>query len=264
MGDEVKKFTSNPIKTVATGFGAMAGNPVGIMGMIGGGKAGSKVGGAVTGQGSRIDVPDATGRPGWVLSDPQGKLRSDLMLNGEMPKAAGQSQDVLNTMIARSTAAGPSDQAKYLQDANQRTMMNSLDNANATSASGQAGAIRNMAMRGGVDAGSRERLGRSFGAENLMNRQRIMNDARGADLNILAQDEQNKTAMMSALPGQLLAQAGFEQDGRRFDIANTLQTVGGKYGEDMRGWAANQAAREQAKLANKKDGIFGLGLGGIL
>jgi hypothetical protein len=107
-------------------------------------------------------------------------------------------------------------------------------------------------------------MARSFGAEGLMNRQRIMNDAQGANLNILAQDEAQKTAMMQALPGQLLGQAGFEQDGKRFDISNTLNTVGGKYGEDMRGWAAMNAAKEQAKLANKKDGIFGLGIAGIL
>jgi hypothetical protein len=199
-------------------------------------------------------------RPTWDLSN-NGKLRSDLLLNGQQPAAVGQSQNVLNTMVSRATAQGPSAQAGYLQDANQRNMTNSLGQADATANTGMAQMTSRMAMRGGVDAGSRERMAKSFGAENLMNKQRIMNDARGADLNILAQDEANKDSMMKALPSQLLGQAGFEQDGKRFDIQNTLNTVGGKYKEDMAAWAAMNSAKEQAALAKQKDGIFGLGLG---
>ena len=264
MTDTVKDITHNPLKAVTTGFGAMAGMPAGIFGMAGGGLAGNKLGGMLAG-GNKVDAGGPGGpRPEWNLSGADGKLREDLRLNGQMPGAANQSQNVLNTMISRANAVGPTEQAKYLQDANQRGMMNSLGQADATSASGQAKAISNMAMRGGVDSGNRERMAKSFGMDNMMNKQRIMNDANGANLNILAQDEAQKTQMMSALPSQLLGQAGFEQDGKRFDISNTLNTVGTKYGKDMEAWAAMNSAKEQAALANKKDGLFGLGIGGIL
>jgi hypothetical protein len=262
--DTVKDITRNPIKGAAMALGAGAAMPMGAVGMFGGAKAGAAVAGMKNPFGSNVNVPDATARPEWNLSGPDGKLRSDLMLGGAMPVAAGQSQSVLNKLQDRATMTGPSQSAQYLMDANKRTMENSLGQADQAMQGQMANTVSSMAMRGGVDAGSRERLGKGFGFENLMNRQRIMNDARGADLNILAGDEKEKLGLMQALPANLLAQAGFEQDGKRFDISNTLSAVGGKYSEDMKGWAANQAAREQAQLANKKNGLLGLGIGGIL
>lgn len=253
----------------ATAIGAIAGNAIlpGVGGAIGGALIGNQMGGGGALDflgGGKVAVPGATAQPGWNLSTPDGKLRQDLLLGNQMPKAAGQSQDVLNQLQTRATAQGPSDQAKYLQDANTRNMNNSLDQAEATSRGTMASMNTNLAMRGGLDSGARERIGRANGADTMMNKQRIMNDASGANLNILANDEAQKNQMMQALPSSLLAQAGFEQDNKKFDISNTLGTVGGKYGTDMNAWAANQAAREQAQLANKKTGLLGLGIGGIL
>lgn len=212
----------------------------------------------------KVDVPGATNNPEWTLSTPDGKLRSDLMLGNSLPQAAGQSQDVLNKLVGNATAAGPSQSAQYLQEANTRNMNNNLDQSEAASKGAMAGINSNLAMRGGLDAGSRERIGRSGGFEGMMNKQRIRNDASGANLDILAKDETNKQQMMQSLPASLLAQAGFQQGNKQFDITNTLNTVGGKYNTDKTAWAANQAAREQAQLANKKDGLLGLGIAGII
>ncbi len=269
MGSTGKKIMGGVSAAATGGMYSTNGNGLlqggGINGMIDNsfGGFGGDIAKGIKKQNS-VDVPDATARPGWQLSGADGKLRSDLVLNGQNPEAFKQSQGVLNTLQSRANAVGPSQSAQYLQGANNRGMMNSLDDATRAAATGQAQAVGNMAMRGGVDSGNRERMGKSFGMENLMNSQRIRNDARGADLNILAQDEQNKESLMKALPSQLLQQAGFEQDGKRFDIGNTLNTVSGKYKEDMSAWAGNQAAREQAQLSNKKGGALGLGLMGIL
>lgn len=221
-------------------------------------------GGAFDKLNPKVDVPGATAQPGWNLTTPDGKLRSDLMLGNDLPQAATQSQDVLNKLVGNATASGPSQTAQYLQDANKRNMNNSLDQAEALGRGNMASMNSNLAMRGGLDSGARERMGRAGGFETMMNKQRIMNDASGADLDILAKDEQNKQGMLQALPASLLAQAGFQQGNKRFDIENTLNTVGNKYNTDMSGWAANQAAREQAQLANKKDGLLGLGFMGVL
>lgn len=250
-----------------TATGAMVGSFFGPVGTVAGGLIGNQMGGGnALGflGGPKADVPNATPRPDWSLSTPDGHLRSDLLLGNSMPQSAGQSQDMLNQLQTRATAQGPSQQAQYLQDANTRNMNNNLDQASATAAGQMAGMNTNLAMRGGLDAGARERIGRSMNTDTLFNKQKVMNDASGNNLNILANDEANKQQIMQSLPSSLLAQAGFEQGNKQFDIQNTLGTVGGKYATDMNAWAANQSAREQAQLANKKSGLLGLGIGGIL
>jgi hypothetical protein len=212
---------------------------------------------------NKINVPGSMARPEWSLSGQDGKLRPDLLLGNQMPQAAGQSQQMLDQLVSRATSQGPTQQAKYLQDANQRNMQNSMAQAEEAGRGQLASMTGQLAMRGGLDSGARERLGSQAGFQTLMNKQRIANDASGRDLDILAQDEAQKTGMMQALPQSLLAQAGFERGGKQFDIANTLATVGGKYEVDMNEWGANQAAREQAKLANKNRGLLGLGVMGL-
>lgn len=212
---------------------------------------------------NNVPVPDSIQRGEWNLSTPDGKLRPDLMLNGQQPAGFTASQEVLGNLRAQAEGKGPTQSAQYLQDANTRNLRNSLGEAEAQGRSDLASTTGNMAMRGGVDAGSRERLARVFGTEGMMNKQRLRNDAAGNNLDILAKDEAQKLQTMQQLPGQLLQQAGFEQDGRRFDIGNTLTTAGGKYAEDMRAWAGNQSAREQAQLANKPSGLLGLGMMGL-
>jgi hypothetical protein len=254
-------------KVLGGSVGSVAGSalmgPAGaVLGAWGGSKFNPK--GVLDGLNPKVNVPSAMPRPEWNLTGPDGKLRPDLMLGSELPQAATQSQDVLNKLVGTATAQGPSDQAKYLQDANKRLMNNSLDQAEALGKGNLAGMTSNLAMRGGLDSGARERLNKGSGFETMMNKQRIMNDAAGANLDILAKDESSKLDTLKALPASLLAQAGFQQGNKQFDIQNTLNTVGNKYSTDMQAWGANQAAREQAQLANKKSGIFGLGIGGIL
>lgn len=252
----------NPGKAIGGGFGAVAGNVAGLPGMVAGGLAGSKVGGQLLG-GNKVGVPGSQGRPDWVLSSPDGKLRSDLLLNGSMPQAAGQSQSVLNKLQSMGSMVGPSEQAKYLQTANTEATARNIGNIDAMSKSGQAAAMSNLAMRGGADAGARGRMARASFADVLGQKNQAMGDASLRELDILAKDEANKQQIMQALPAQLLAQAGFEQAGKQFDISNTLGTVGGKYKEDMAAWAANQSAREQAQAANKNKGLLGLGVLGL-
>lgn len=249
-------------------LGGGAAGGMGPIGWVAGAKAGSNFASGKnplsgTFLDNSVDVPGAMARPEWSLSGADGKLRPDLLLGSSLPKAAGQSQGVLDTLVGRATAEGPSASAKYLMEANTRNTNNSLDQAEALGKSTAAGVTSNLAMRGGLDSGSRERIGRSTGLETMMNKQRILNDSQGSNLDILAKDEAGKTQMMQALPASLLAQAGYEQGNRRFDIENTLNTVGGKYNADMQAWGANQAAREQAQLANKNKGALGLGFMGL-
>lgn len=212
---------------------------------------------------NEVGVPDAMNPAQWNLTTPDGKMRSDLQLGAELPQAAKQSQGILDQLQARATATGPSQSAQYLQGANERNTNNSLAQAAQMSRSGLADATSGMAMRGGLDAGARERMAKSNNFSAMMGKQKILNDSAGNNLNILSQDENQKTQMMQALPSSLLAQAGFDRAGKQFDISNTLSTVGNKYQTDMQAWGANQAAREQAQLANKPQGLLGLGMFGL-
>lgn len=211
----------------------------------------------------KVNVPGSMAKPEWNLSTADGKLRPDLMLGDFRPQSQNQSQDMLNQLVGRATAQGPTQQAQYLMDANQRNTQNLMGQAEDQGRGQLASMTGQLAMRGGLDSGARERLASQSGFQTLLNKQRISNDAAGNNLNILAQDEAQKSQLMQALPQSLLAQAGFERGGKQFDIGNTLATVGGKYAEDMSAWGANQAAREQAKLANKNRGLLGLGVMGL-
>lgn len=217
----------------------------------------------MTGLGSEdLDVPGAMNRPTFDLGA-NGKLRDDLMLGNSMPASFDQSQAVLNKLQSNAMAVGPSQSAQYLQQANDRNTANSMGNADAQGRSSMANIMGQMAMRGGSDAGSRERIGKSGGFETMMNKQKIMNDAGGNNLNILADDEKQKQATLQALPSSLLAQAGMQQNSKQFDIGNTLNTFGNKYDKDMSIYGGNQSAREQAQLANKNKGLLGLGVAGL-
>lgn len=212
---------------------------------------------------NKVNVPDAT-QPGvWNLSGADGKLRSDLLLNGQQPAAFNQSQGILDKLQSQATSEGPTQSAQYLMDQNKRNLANNLSAADQGAAQERSSAISNLAMRGGADAGAMERIGKSSMVNNMLNKQRLRNDAAGSDLEVLAKDEAQKLQTMQALPSQLLAQAGFEQGGKQFDISNTLNTMGNKYNQDMAAWAANQTAREQAQLANKPSGLLGLGFMGL-
>ena len=220
-------------------------------------------GGIIDPNKNKIDVPGATARPEWNLSTADGKLRSDLLLGDSMPVSATQSQDVLNSLLGRANAVGPSESAKYLQEANTRNTQNQMDSADALGRTNIANTTGALAMRGGLDSGARERVTKTANNETMMNKQKIQNDSAGRNLEILANDEQGKLDIMKSLPSSLLGQAGFEQGNKQFDISNTLNTVGNKYGTDMSAWAANQSAIEQANLANKKSGVLGLGMMGL-
>jgi hypothetical protein len=257
----------NPVKKIGGAVsGVLTGGAVNTNGS-GWAQGGDWVSG-ITGQKKGFnDVPEGgNGMPmgQWTLSGADGKLRKDLLLGNSLPQAATQSQDVLNKLVGQATATGPSAQAGYLQQANERETTNALDANDAAARSGLANATGMMAMRGGLDNGARSRLARDFGNTAIQGAQKIRNDAAGRNLDVLQKDEAQKTAMMQALPSQLLSQAGFQQDNKKFDISNTLNTVGGKYKDDMGAWAAGQSAKEQAALANKKSGLLGLGIAGIL
>lgn len=214
--------------------------------------------------GNKIDVPASQARPEFTLGDGKGRLAGDLQLAGWMPESARQSQGVLNDLQSFANTQGPTQQAQYLQEANQNQLNRSLGDAEATGRSQLASANTNMAMRGGLDAGSRERMASSNMLGTMMNKQNARSGAADQNLNILANDEAQKMDVMRSLPSQLLGQAGYETGLKQYDIDNTLNVMGNKYNQDMQAWAGNQAAREQTKLANKNSGLLGLGIGGIL
>lgn len=218
--------------------------------------------GLMDGDKNKLDVPGSMNKPTFDLGA-NGKLRDDLMLGNSMPKSFDQSQAVLDRLQSNAMASGPSQSAQYLQQANERNTANSMANADAQGRSSMANIMGQMAMRGGSDAGSRERIAKSGGFETMMNKQKIANDSAGNNLNILADDEKQKQATLQALPSSLLAQAGMQQNNKQFDIANTLGTFGAKYDKDMSIYGGNQAAREQAELANKNKGLLGLGIMGL-
>lgn len=212
--------------------------------------------------GPDVNVPGSQARPEFTLSE-NGRLAKDLTLGNYMPTSATQSQGTLDSLNKFANTQGPSQSAQYQLQGNQRATNNALDNVESQGKSAMASANTNMAMRGGLDAGSRERMNRSNMLGMMSGKQQALNEGHGRELDILANDEQQKLGVLQSLSPQLLNQAQFEAGLKQYDIGNNLNVMGNKYSEDMRAWAGNQSAREQAELANKKQGILGLGIMGL-
>jgi hypothetical protein len=97
--------------------------------------------------------------------------------------------------------SGPGAWAGLAQKLNQQEAKTQLDQAQRTSAGSTAQAESNLAMRGGLDSGARERLATAGSNQYASAAQSIGNTEATNATKINMQDEQNRIQELEALPG---------------------------------------------------------------
>lgn len=236
------------------------------------------------------------------LLDEAGNLKSQYRLNARPDVAFASNLKELNDKLSginlntqgleairkRALTQGPSEwqnlmlQRQALEESGQR------DRAGNQEASARSGAYSQLAAKGGLSTGARERLARS-GAEGLA--QTMQDISRGGTsdrLGIATEDEKQKLALLSQLPGMEVQalQPEFEKTrmwgtladseaGRKqnldlanrnygssvdqFNLVNTLGEVGrqdqsrlNEYQEKMKTYAAEQQAKATAASGGGK------------
>lgn len=132
----------------------------------------------------------------------------------------------------------------------------------ATEANAQtAQAEDNLAARGGLSSGARERAD-TDGAKNYLSMaQDAARSETGNDLQIGMNDEQNRIQQLSQLPGMEQSQAQMWEGAKQQDIANTTgqtdkinQYNQNVYSQQMQAWAAGMQA--DATRDSVKHGLF--------
>jgi len=196
---------------------------------------------------------------------------------GFSPARMGQAGKALTD---RATMEGPSPWLNLQLDQNQMDQMRQLDAMNMEQAGSQADARGQLAMRGGLSTGARERLAGSGAREAMRASQDIYGQRAGADLQSRMFDEQTKTGLLGTAAGLESDLSKFNTSGQlekdkfnttlgmqadQFNIGNKLNQVGmmnaaksGIYGEDMKAWAAQQMANSMGGGGGFAGGVGGL------
>jgi hypothetical protein len=205
------------------------------------------------GSGGKMAVPGAMARPTDPTSkfvDENGMLRADFQTAGLDNSSLEQGRGLLGNLSNMATQQGPSQSAQYLMGANEAQSNAQRDQLKNQQASTQATSEANLAMKGGLGTGSRERMAGNLGNQSMMQNQQI-NQQQGLNkLNTLANDENNKLGILKNLPGQYQS-FGNEQMNRQVgDTQGGMNLLQNKYATDMQAFGANQMARTQAQGQN--------------
>lgn len=96
---------------------------------------------------------------------------------------------------------GPSTWAKMMQQQQELARMTEMEKAARQSGSSAAQARSGLAMKGGLSSGSAERIARDQASNLLQARQGIGRAANMANIQLLTEDERNRLANLSQLPG---------------------------------------------------------------
>lgn len=244
----------------------------------------------------RAEVDKAKARPQYPgytsILDDNGSLRNNYSLKAQPTVTMGSNlgeldtrmngiqlnKDGLNAIRSRALSSGMSPWASLMMDRQRMEESGNVDRAAGEQAGAEASARSNLAMRGGLSSGARERLAR-YGARDMMKaKSDIYNRGASDRLGIQVQDENQKLDLLKGLPGmelqsldpefkklnswQSLAQ---EEQGRKLNLDmsnrdyntnvakyNIDNALGEKksgelaklkdYEEQMKAWAANRQA----------------------
>jgi hypothetical protein len=213
------------------------------------------------GSGGRASVPGSMARPTDPTSkfvDDSGMLREQFRTAGLTNKELETGRGLLGNLAQRAQAQGPSQQAEYLMKQQELGSQAQRDALQKNMASQAATQQANLAMKGGLGTGARERMAQSQGLAGMQNLQNIARQGEQGKMGILAQDEAQKLGLLSSLPGQF---RGYGQDLMQRQVGDVQGGMGlkmDKYGRDMQAFAANQIARQQAQQFNASNkGILG-------
>lgn len=195
----------------------------------------------------------------------ENKLAPRLTLQGEPDVASHLDKGALEQLRTEGMSAPGSSAWEQLMLQKQGVgESEQRDTANANAASGQQSALSQLATSGGVSGGARERLARMGMTNSAEARQNVARQGVMDRLGIGTTAEQNRIGILSNLPGQELASAGY-QTGldtsnrdyntgvNQYNIGNVLAAKGAKsaadqatYQEQMKAWAAKDSAEATA------------------
>ena len=179
-------------------------------------------------------------RPEWEsLIDPNtGLLQSQLMLDNQY------NQDALN-QLRQEGLRGPGEASAWRGLMDQR-LTQQAGQASAGAQAATQNAMSGLAMRGGLRAGTAERLAARGADQAVEAQQRIF----GQGLNLDIQDEQQRLASLGALNQAELQAGQFGQGVQQFNIQQALNENLQKraeqinaYNEQMRAWASERTAQ---------------------
>ena len=175
-------------------------------------------------------------------------LAPEFVLNGDNLKSS------VGALRDRALATGPSDWAK-LMGQNQDLLYNqSVDDLQNTNAANTQGAWSQLAMRGGVSGGERERIAET-GLRGLTDaKQRALAEDKGARLKIGIEDEQNKLGLLQGLPqaeAMALKPDEYNINNRLNEQMQRRAFESNAYNQQMTAWAANKQADATAEAGKK-------------
>lgn len=148
----------------------------------------------------------------------------------------------LNAIERRAFSQGPSAWANMANKGIDARTASAMDQAGRDASMASGSAWSQLAQQGGLDSGARERVATqgSLGRMNAM--QAINRDANMGKLNVGMEDERQKLALMSSLPGMRMQQAGFQAGIDQSNINRDFGAFTNKYNEGMKAWGANKTA----------------------
>lgn len=160
---------------------------------------------------------------------------------------------------------GPSRGARIAMEGSRKDALAARDSARRLAAGEAAGARTNLAMKGGLSAGSAERIGKAANERAIEAGQMASSNASNNRRMITMEDEKNRLGMLGMAPGMQLQKAGFEQgqqkdifgamegDVNRNQLENTKRNAFnlGRYKEQMAAWAGGKQADATAASGKK-------------
>jgi hypothetical protein len=210
----------------------------------------------------------------YMLNTPESNLaKLEQMLAGINLDTRGLEALRTEGLRAPGTESAWATLAKQAQGLEEQKQM---DTAARTGASQTASAFSNLARRGGVSAGARERIASGGALAQLRGRQEIAGEGSKARATIGLQDEGNRLDILKQLPGMEIAalqpamaktnawtdladrESGRKFDANRFNVTNLIGERDkkadyemAKYGETMKAWAADRTATAQENSGKK-------------
>lgn len=217
--------------------------------------------------GGKVKVPGSMAKPTDPSKNILGEdsfVKGPFSLSDQADQNQDQAQGLLGNLKNFATQQGPSSIAQNLLQANdQQTQMQRDDLSNQMS-SQRATQEANMAMKGGLGTGSRERMASQGMLGNMQANQQLNAQSSLNNMNTLAQDEDRKFGLLQGLPSQFLQMGQYDQGKKQFDINNSIGTATNSYNQQMGAYAGNQLARQQGQAFNAgNEGLLKKVTGGL-
>ena len=279
LGTGSGSVASNPLNisplhsgTIGFGTGSIYGNGNTLSNaLFGGGAGGPRFGGpALATKQQMLDNPsgnlisDAGGSGFMGITggiNRYGEDRPDHLLlrgaDGNLdPRFQASMGESFEALKAKGMTEGDTKSAMLARQAQEHMRQQSVDQMRGMQASGVTQGMRNLAMRGGVGTGSRERLMRDATRQGMRGMQGIGRENRAANLQISQADEAMKNQLLQGIGG---VEQGIQSQNIKLlaqDIASQNMAAQNMYGEDMKALGAIETGKAQASAGKSSGGLF--------